>query len=857
MRFVGRMVLLVLLPVLALVGLASYLAVHFSGTSERAYERVTHTYLVIQTATGILADIDAAESGVRGFVITQNQDYLGSFDDALQRVPRRLAELGELVADNPSQAETVALLQPVVAEKLEILRSVRDRVLAGERSSLLEGASAGVGPGKRAMDSIRTAVDGFVDAERQLLSARQVESQRADRLMLYAALGGSFIGLAALLVGILLLTANNWRLQRTEGRLKRQSEILQLALDNIRHGIAYFDGRGRLAAFNGRFFFKLQFPSELSKLGAPLSAFRDVERARGTSVLEPSVSGSSGVPLNVRLDGSEFEVYRTPTADGGFVISSVDVTQRARAEAMFRQTQKMESIGQLTGGVAHDFNNLLQIVSSNIDLALAAGPDDPRNPERLKAALAGAERGARLTRQLLAFARRQPLEPRPTNLGRLVGDMAEMIRRSLGEAIEVETVTAGGLWSAMADPGQMENAILNLAINARDAMPDGGKLTIEVANASLDETYAADHSEVVPGQYVMLAGSDTGTGMTAETVARAFEPFFSTKPDGQGTGLGLSQVYGYAKQLGGHVKIYSEPGHGTTVKLYLPRTRQPEELLEVHALSAIEFGRETVLVVEDDAAVRAGAVDMLGDLGYRALQAGDAEAALAILMSGTPVDVLFTDVVMPGPLKTRDLVRQAQARQPGIAVLYTSGYTENAIIHNGRLDSDVLLISKPYRREELARKLRGAIAQAQTRTPQAPTDAPPPPNVSPTGTSPVTVLFVEDDALVRLSAVDYLQHLGYAVIEAGNAEQALEAIRSRPEIAVLLTDLGLPGMGGAELIDAARRLRPSLAVAVLTGRSRKTLDDEDALPAGVPCIEKPYELEALRRTIETLVGQPR
>jgi len=857
MRFVGRMVFFVLLPVLALVGLASYLAVYFSGTSESAYERVAHTYVVIGVATGILADIDAAESGVRGFVITQSQDYLGPFEGAASRIPRRLAELGKLVSDNPPQAETVAMLQPLVAEKLELLRSARDRVLTGDRSSLLDAPSVGLGPGKLAMDRIRAIVDDFVDVERQLLSARQAESQQADRLMLYAALGGSFVGLAALLVGILLLAVNNWRLQRTEDRLKRQSEILQLTLDNIRHGIAYFDGRGRLAAFNGRFFSKLQFPSELSELGAPLSAFRAVEQSRGTSILEPAVSRSSAVPLDVRLDGSEFEVYRTTTADGGFVVSSVDVTQRARAEAMFRQIQKMESIGQLTGGVAHDFNNLLQIVASNIDL-VRASPDDPRNPQRLDLAMAGAERGARLTRQLLAFARRQPLEPRPTNLGRLVGDMTEMIRRSLGEAIEVETVTAGGLWSAMADPGQMENAILNLAINARDAMPDGGQLTIEVANASLDETYAADHSEVMPGQYVMLAVSDTGMGMTPEVVARAFEPFFSTKPDGQGTGLGLSQVYGYAKQLGGHVKIYSEPGHGTTVKMYLPRTRQPEELLEVQALSAIEFGRETVLVVEDDAAVRGGAVDMLADLGYRALQAADAEAALAVLMSGTSVDVLFTDVVMPGPLKTRDLVRQAQALQPGIAVLFTSGYTENAIIHNGRLDSGVLLISKPYRREELARKLRVAIAQARASTPQAPTVAPPPPpTIPPNETSPVTVLFVEDDALVRLSAVDYLQHVGYAVIEAGNAEQALEAVRSRPEISILLTDLGLPGMGGAELIDAARRLRPSLAVAVLTGRSRTTVDDDGVLPAGVLCLEKPYELEALRRTIETLAAKLR
>ncbi|MGE0659470.1 MAG: response regulator, partial [Reyranellaceae bacterium] len=649
--------------------------------------------------------------------------------------------------------------------------------------------------------------------------------------------------------------ANNWRLQRTEEKLGRQREILQIALDNIRHGIAYFDARGRLAAFNRRFFSKLQFPTELAVIGAPLERFRAIEQARGTASLEASGAGAAAqLPLSLRLNGSEFEVYRMPTADGGFVVSSVDVTQRVRAEAMFRQVQKMESIGQLTGGVAHDFNNLLQIVRSNIDLALAAGVGDERLASRLRAALDGTERGARLTRQLLAFARRQPLEPVPTNLGRLVADMTEMVRRSLGETIQVETVVAGGLWNAMADPGQLENAILNLAINARDAMHEGGRLTLEVANASLDEDYAAEHVEVRPGQYVMVAVSDTGTGMSQDVIAQAFEPFFTTKADGQGTGLGLSQVYGYVKQLGGHVKIYSEPGHGTTVKLYLPRTRQPEEMLQVAALTPIEFGRETVLVVEDDPAVRAGAVDMLGDLGYRVLQAASADSALAVLSSGAAVDVLFTDVVMPGPVKVRELVRQTQAHRPGIAVLYTSGYTENAIIHDGRLDADVLLISKPYRRDELARKLRTAIERARARAAEAkPVNGTPDTagsSIAPAAAEPdaaaKTVLFVEDDALVRMSAVDYLQHAGFAVVEAGNAEQALQALQAQPAIDVMLTDLGLPGMGGMELIAAALRLRPGLRVAVLSGRSGEEIG---ALPAGAARLDKPYELERLRLTI--------
>ena len=855
MSFVTRMVLLLLLPVLALVVLASYMAIYFSGNSERAYERVIHTYAVIDLANGVLVDLDEAESGVRGYIITQDADYLGPFDEAAGRVPGRIEQLQALVADNSNQVQLVVALRPLVDERLASLAEVRDRVRTGDREGLLSAPIPGVGTGKRLMDRIRIQIRDFVEAERRLLLERQVESQSSDRFTLYAALGGAFVGLAALLVGVVLLLANNWRLQRTEEKLGRQREILQIALDNIRHGIAYFDASGRLAAFNRRFFSKLQFPAELATFGAPLQRFRAIEQARGTAALEPSGNGAAAqLPLSLRLDDSTFEVYRMPAADGGFVISSVDVTQRVRAEAMFRQVQKMESIGQLTGGVAHDFNNLLQIVRSNIDLALAAGVDDERLAARLQAALEGTERGARLTRQLLAFARRQPLEPVPTNLGRLVADMTEMVRRSLGETIQVETVVAGGLWNAMADPGQLENAILNLAINARDAMPEGGRLTLEVANASLDEAYAAEHVEVRPGQYVMVAVSDTGMGMTQEVAAQAFEPFFTTKADGQGTGLGLSQVYGYVKQLGGHVKIYSEPGHGTTVKIYLPRTRQPEEVLQVAALTPIEFGRETVLVVEDDAAVRAGAVDMLGDLGYHVLQAASADSALAVLNSGAAVDVLFTDVVMPGPVKVRELVRQAQARRPGIAVLYTSGYTENAIIHDGRLDADVLLISKPYRRDELARKLRTAIERTRARAAEAkPADRTPDAagsSVASAATRPDaaahTVLFVEDDALVRMSAVDYLQHAGFTVVEAGSAEQALQALQAQPAIDVMLTDLGLPGMGGMELIAAALRLRPGLGVAVLSGRSGEEIG---TLPPGAVRLDKPYELERLRLTV--------
>jgi CheY-like chemotaxis protein len=423
---------------------------------------------------------------------------------------------------------------------------------------------------------------------------------------------------------------------------------------------------------------------------------------------------------------------------------------------------------------------------------------------------------------------------------------------------------AGGLWTAMADVSQVENAILNLAINARDAMPEGGKLTIEVANAFLDEAYAAEHVEVQPGQYVMLAVSDTGIGMNPETVARAFEPFFTTKPEGEGTGLGLSQVYGYVKQSGGHVKVYSEPGHGTTIKLYMPRTKLAEAV-DVGPLSRAEHGDgETILVVEDDAAVRSGVVDMLTGLNYRVLQADSADAALAILASGAVVDLLFTDVVMPGQIKTREFVREAQTRLPKMAVLYTSGYTENAIIHDGRLDEGVLLLSKPYRQDDLARKIRTALGKRQgaaQRTPPAPpvlatVAAAPKPAVTPVAKRPA-VLMVEDDALIRLSTSEFLRDCGYEVLEAGSGDAALQALARSGQVAVLLSDYGLPGMNGGELIRAARADRPDLPAILITGRSREAIEGTGLLPDGVLVLEKPYELEALRHMVEQLIaGQP-
>jgi PAS domain S-box-containing protein len=389
------------------------------------------------------------------------------------------------------------------------------------------------------------------------------------------------------------------------------------------------------------------------------------------------------------------------------------IADRAEAEAQLRQAQKMEAVGKLTGGVAHDFNNVLQIIGGNLQLMMRdLSGSSPRAEQRLQTALAGVTRGSKLASQLLAFSRLQPLAPKVVNLGRLVRDVDDMLRRALGEGIDIETIIAGGLWNAFVDTAQVENALLNLAINARDAMGGHGKLTIEVGNTSLDDAYAVRHGDVTPGQYVMLAVTDNGCGMTQDVIEQVFEPFFTTKPEGQGTGLGLSMVYGFVKQSGGHIKIYSEPGEGTTVRIYLPRSRAQESVEPVTETTTAMGGAETILVVEDDADVRGTVVELISDLGYRVLKARDARSALAIVESGAKIDLLFTDVVMPGEMRSPELARRARERLRNLAVIYTSGYTENAIVHDGRLDEGVDLLSKPYTREALARKLRQALNRA-------------------------------------------------------------------------------------------------------------------------------------------------
>ncbi|WP_109482506.1 PAS domain S-box protein [Paraburkholderia sp. C35] len=559
----------------------------------------------------------------------------------------------------------------------------------------------------------------------------------------------------------------------------------------------------------------------------------------------------------VRRDGSRFWAHVVIDAirdeEGvliGFAKITRDITERRQAAELLDQTrnalfqsQKMEALGKLTGGVAHDFNNVLQVLRGNLEL-LGTRHEDAWSRARVGRAIEAVERGSKLAAQLLAFGRRQALQPVPGNFGTVLHGMEDLLRRALGERVRVrihESHAEGELWNVLVDTHQLENVVLNLAINSRDAMPEGGTLTFGLSNAVLDKPVATA-AQLEPGEYVKMTVTDTGTGMSADIAERAFDPFFTTKPEGLGTGLGLSMAYGFVLQSGGHIELASTPDVGTTVTIYLPRSLdtpvvRPVVQSEPESEERLRGG-ETVLVVEDDRRVQLTVVDMLSQLGYGVLTANDATEALTVLRSGAKVDLLFSDVVMPGPLLSPEMARQAMLMRPALKVLFTSGHTRDTMGLDAQLRGGADLLQKPYSRSQLARKIRDVFDGAARGAHDVETA-----DLS----RKLHIFVVEDDRDARDALCELLTLLGHKWEAAGNAEEALQRLQLHP-FDVLLADLTLPGMSGIDLARAAVALRAVRRVVFSSGLD--TPLRETSLPFVWKSLRKPYSFEQLEGALE-------
>ncbi len=556
---------------------------------------------------------------------------------------------------------------------------------------------------------------------------------KLDPILAILAIVGGMLAVAVLVLGF-VVAGRVRRTQRSDvARRESEEQFTALVKAVTDYAIYMIDLDGRVASWNPGAERNKGYTAE-EIIGQPFARFyTDEDRAAGLPQRALQTAAEKGKyeaeGWRVRKDGTRFfaSVLIDPIRDSsgrliGYAKVTRDVTERlhqqqalAETQAALAQSQKMEAVGQLSGGIAHDFNNLLHVITNATEaLTRKLQSSDPEIAQLLGMVRRNADRAASLTQRLLAFSRRQPLQPQPLDVNRLVHGMADLLHSSLGESIALEIVAGGGLWQVSADPNQLETSILNLAVNARDAMPKGGKLTVETTNAFLDESYSFSYKDVPPGQYVMIAVSDTGTGMSAEVVAKAFDPFFTTKEVGQGTGLGLSQVYGFTKQSGGHVKIYSEIDKGTTVKLYLPRLAG---MAVAEGQRSMEFvyrapAKGSILLVEDEEDVRLFTSSALRELGYEVTAAANAASALDAVAKIKRLDLLFTDIGLPDGMNGRQLADEVRRRHPQIKVLFTTGYARNAIIHQGRLDAGVELIVKPFTQTNLAQKIAKVLTQS-------------------------------------------------------------------------------------------------------------------------------------------------
>lgn len=837
------------LAVLIATGLM--LALTHSKSAARQQRLVVANYETMALIREMVIAVQDAEIGLRGFLLTGDVTRLEPYERARLRIDSSMRQLEAAVSGDPDTTRQLYEFRNVTMLKFDQLNATVGAYQLDGREAAL--ALDRTGTGRAMLSQVRLLGDALVEGQRLLLARRltalRLEQEQADRAGLLV-MGGAFI---CLIVGIYVVVRGAGRLERSQHALAGRSRLLQATLESLRDPIFVIDSERSVVAWNDAFARLAQW--EPGKQAPPTLDQLLSDRSPATRALllplDLGATPSSTGPAVVRVahDGRDYEIYRGEMSGGGAVVRCVDITEKLRDEAVLRQGQKMEATGQLTGGMAHDFNNILQVIRANLDLLKGEAGDNAAMLSRVQSATAAADRGARLTQQLLAFARRQPLTPQPTNIARLVADLADLMRHSLGERIGIELRLSDDPWNARIDAGQLENALLNLAINARDAMPDGGTVRVEVSNAILDRRYAALHPDVTPGPYVLVDVSDTGTGMPPEVAAQAFDPFFTTKGDGKGTGLGLSMVYGFVRQSNGHIRIDSAIGQGTSIKLYLPRTEDPVVEESADPVNAVS-GSERILVVEDSEDVRRAVVDMLEGWGYRVKAAEDPDVAAAILEGDSAFDLLFTDIVMPGTMTAVELAHLAQRLRPGIAVLLTSGFARGLIPDHTR--SGYPMIAKPYSSEALSTKLRSVLANRRPglAAPAGADAGRPAPPTAEEGRAR-RVLLVEDEVLLRMSTTDMLERLGCSVASVGSGEAALELLAQEGGYDLLVTDVGLPGMSGEELAAKVRERYPSVAVVIASGYGRSSLQG-----AGIQFISKPYSSVDLQQALDHTARRP-
>jgi PAS domain S-box-containing protein len=710
---------------------------------------VDHTLAVLKRISDIRLLIRGAESTARGFVFMNDPNLANEFRDSHDRIAPAFADLVEATKDNPAQTQLLEATEPFIARRLAGNSELVRLQTAGDSAGIT--ALTARAEGREVIETVEANLDKLAAREEELLAVRSAASQLAGRFLLSIDLAG--VALILILAAILIrgsrranrkletslsvtkaanesleaaVAERTAHLVAAHEEIRRSASVLQSTFDSMAEAVLVVDTKGAVVLSNAAAQRLLHHHP-----GMTVEQMREqssVYQADGSSLpaddlpVTRALRGEQfeGSQIIVRLAGSRDPVHLVvsggPLRDGSGAISGAalvyhDITASHETERKLHQAQKLDAIGKLTGGVAHDFNNMLTVITGTTE-TLVAGLQN--RPDLLKTAALidqAAERCTELIQHLLAFARKQPLQPRNVDINGVVVDIAKLLRPTLGEQIEIDAVLETEVTASYIDPSQLANSLLNMAINARDAMPNGGKLLLETRNVVLDEAYARANADVRPGPYVMLAVSDTGTGMPADVRDKVFEPFFTTKEVGKGSGLGLSMVYGFVKQSGGHIKIYSEEGHGTTIRLYLPPATGHAEA-PVRKLTPLSSGTETILVVEDDSLVRSFVIAQLHSLGYKTVAAANSGAALAHVANGQPFDLLFTDIVMPGGMTGRQLADEVAKLRPGMRVLYTSGYTENSIVHHGRLDQGVMLLSKPYRKSALASMVRLALGDA-------------------------------------------------------------------------------------------------------------------------------------------------